>query len=323
MKRLLLRNSTAFLGQTALLWLLVALQTVQAQHHIKVKNIKHLYHFFERTPDRIPLVSAHRGGPSDGYPENCIATFEQVIKNHPALIECDVRPTKDQQLVMMHDRTLDRTTNGTGAVNAYNLAELKKLKLKDNQGKLTIYQIPTLEEVLLWTKGKTILTLDIKPGVNAKKLVRLIRKTRAEAYVVLIVYRLQDLKKYHALYPKLMFSVSLRKPEDLESIKKSGIPFRQILAFVGVGKHKKNAQGKFSIKLKTDVIKAAHRHKITCTVGTMFNLDKLGKNDLSIYKRIITNFEGDVLATDEPKAAYKAIKEVMPKKSSKAKYYKK
>ena len=323
MKQLLLRNPAKFFGHLALLWLLVALQTAQAQHYIKVKNVKHLYRFFERTPDRIPLVSAHRGGPSDGYPENCIATFQQVVNTHPALIECDIRQTKDQRLVMMHDRTLDRTTNGTGRINSYSLAELKKLRLKDNRGKLTPYQIPTLKEVLLWTKGKTILTLDIKPGVNAQQLVKLIRKTRTEAYVVLIMYRLQDMAKYHALYPKLMLSVSLRKPEDIEAIKKSGIPLRQVMAFVGVGKYKKNAEGKFSIRLNTGVIKAAHQHKITCTVGTMFNLDKVGKSNPDIYKKIVTEFEGDVLTTDEPKIAYEAIKKAMPKKSSKQKYYKK
>ncbi|EAY26753.1 glycerophosphodiester phosphodiesterase family protein [Microscilla marina] len=304
-------------------WLWVGTQAGQAQHYLKIKSVKQLYAFFERTPDRIPMVSAHRGGPSDGYPENCLATFQKVINAHPALIECDIRTTKDQQLVMMHDRTLDRTTNGTGRVNDHTLAQLKKLKLKDNQGNLTNFKIPTLKETLLWTKDKTVLTLDIKRGVNGKQLVDMIRETRTEASVVLIVYNLKDALKYHILHPKLMMSVSLRKPEDLNDLKKAGIPFQKLMAFVGVGKFKEDAQGDFSLKLRTDVIKAAHQQNLSCTVGTMYSIDKAGKHDATVYQTIIKKLGGDILATDAPQVAYDAIHSVAPAKSSKQRYYQK
>jgi glycerophosphoryl diester phosphodiesterase len=323
MKPSQLRKTPLAIGTITLLWLWLGTPMAQAQHYLKLKNVKQLYALFERTPDRIPMVSAHRGGPSNGYPENCLATFQQVVDTHPALIECDIRTTKDGKLVMMHDRTLDRTTNGTGRVNEQTLAQLKKLKLRDNKGNLTKFSIPTLKETLEWAKNKTVLTLDIKRGVNGKKVVNLIRETRTEAYVVLIVYNLKDAIKYHKLHPKLMISVSLRKPEDLNDLKKAGIPFRKLMAFVGVGKYKEDAQGDFSLKLRKEVIKAAHQQKITCTVGTMYSIDKAAKNNAKVYQAVIQQFGGDILATDAPKAAYEAINSVAPKKSSKSRYYKK
>lgn len=60
-------------------------------------------------------------------------------------IELDVQPTKDGEIVVIHDETVDRTTNGTGEVRSYTLSELKKLMIQGNEGKTT--SIPTLEEV--------------------------------------------------------------------------------------------------------------------------------------------------------------------------------
>ena len=62
----------------------------------------------------------------------------------------------------MHDPTLERTTTGKGRVVDFTLGELKQLRLKDNSGNVTEFQIPTLDEVLDWARGKTILVLDQK-----------------------------------------------------------------------------------------------------------------------------------------------------------------
>ncbi|HAS45411.1 MAG TPA: glycerophosphodiester phosphodiesterase [Microscillaceae bacterium] len=307
---------------TAVLWLGVLTQA-SAQHYIKIKNTKHLYRFFERTPDRIPMISAHRGGPTKGYPENCIATFEQVLRKHPALIECDVRQTRDNRLVMMHDRTLNRTTNGEGRVSEKTWADLKNLRLKDNAGNLTSYKIPTFKEVLEWTKGKTILTLDIKRGVSAKLVVDAIRETRSQSYVAIIVYNLKDALKFHKLAPKLMLSVSVRNEADVDALKKSGIPLRQVMCFAGVGRYEKKESGEYRLKIKRGLIAMLHKLKMYATVGTMRSIDRAGKQNIKVFKKILTDFGGDILATDEPEAAYEAVKLASPAKSSKTKYFKK
>ena len=321
-KTVIMRNKTRISVVMAAIFLwLATFAELNAQHYIKIKNTKQLYRFFERTPDRIPLISAHRGGPTTGYPENCIATFENVIKNHPALIECDVRQTRDNQLVMMHDRTLNRTTNGEGRVNEKTWAELAQLRLKDNEGNLTNYKIPTFKDVLNWTKGKTILTLDIKRGVSAKLVVDAIRETCSQAYVAIIVYNLKDALKFHKLASKLMLSVSVRNSEDVEALKKSGIPIRQVTCFAGVGRYEKQEGKGFKLRIKRKLITMLHKLKVSCTVGTMRSIDRAGKKNVEVFKRVLNDFGGDILATDEPKMAYKAVKAVSPIKSSKAKYF--
>ena len=109
-----------------------------------------------------PLISAHRGGPYPGFPENAIETFENISNYIPTIIECDVSMSKDSILVLMHDKTLDRTTTGQGNITDLTYEELKKLQLIDNNGNVTSYQIPTLEEVLVWGKDKMLFTLDVK-----------------------------------------------------------------------------------------------------------------------------------------------------------------
>lgn len=110
---------------------------------INTRTADDLMDFFSYTPDRIPLVSAHRGGPRKNFPENCLATFENTLRHTPALLEIDPRYTQDGEIVLMHDQTLERTTNGYGKVSDHTLAELKQLRLKDTEGKLTDYRIPT------------------------------------------------------------------------------------------------------------------------------------------------------------------------------------
>src|SRR5690606_23891146 len=129
--------------------------------------------FFRYTPDRLPFVSAHRGGPRKGFPENCIATFENTLTHGPAILEIDPRYTRDGHIVLMHDPTLDRTTSGTGKVADHTLAEIRALRLKDTEGNLTDFGVPTLDEALQWAKGKTVLVIDAKDvpiGVRAQKV---------------------------------------------------------------------------------------------------------------------------------------------------------
>ena len=69
-------------------------------------------------------ICAHRGA-SDTHPENTLAAFREAIRLGAHMIEFDVALTKDDQLVLMHDSTLDRTTNGKGPVSGFTLNELK------------------------------------------------------------------------------------------------------------------------------------------------------------------------------------------------------
>lgn len=105
------------------------------------------------------LVIAHRGDWRN-FPENSLEGFSSAIAMGVDMVEMDVAKTKDNQLIIIHDKTLDRTTNGKGLVSDWNLDSLKKLYLKDGLGIETKYKIPTLEEALVVCKGKTLVNLD-------------------------------------------------------------------------------------------------------------------------------------------------------------------
>src|SRR5690606_37091495 len=126
------------------------------------KGIEDLYRFLTYSENRVPLVSAHRGGPDTGYPENAIETFQRVASKMSAIIECDIALTKGALPVLIHDETLDTTTTGNAKVNQLPLDELNELHVKDPAGTLNNYRIATLEETLRWRVGQVIFTLDVK-----------------------------------------------------------------------------------------------------------------------------------------------------------------
>lgn len=105
------------------------------------------------------MIFAHRGDWRNA-PENSLQAYKNCIDAGFDGIEIDVQMTKDSVVVMMHDKTIDRTTTGTGNVSDYTLAELKKLYLKSPIGVVTRQRIPTLDEVLELAKGKILIQVD-------------------------------------------------------------------------------------------------------------------------------------------------------------------
>ncbi len=289
------------------LYATLAAQSFQINLH---KNSQ-LYDFFSWQADQKPLVSAHRGGPTDQFPENCLATFEHTLSIAPALIECDVMLTKDSVPILMHDRTLDRTTNLQGYVIDYTWEELKHVRLKNRAGVLTDYPITTLEEVLAWAEGKTILKLDVKNNLPPEQVVTLIRKYEAMPYVVVITYKNEDALAYHALAPELMLSVSPRSEEDIKALLEAGVPNNNLIAFVGVD------------DAPQTLIDYLHNLRISCVLGTMRTLDARARSEegYKVYLPCISEKNIDVLATDEVLLTQKAIEQFTYKRSGRAKYF--
>ncbi len=93
-------------------------------------------------------------------PENSLPAIQSCIDLGVDMVEIDLKKTKDGHLVIMHDRTIDRTTNGKGKISDYTLEELKAFRLKDKDGNLTEHAIPTFEEVMLLCKGKIMVNID-------------------------------------------------------------------------------------------------------------------------------------------------------------------
>ena len=107
-------------------------------------------------------VAGHRGWPNK-YPENTMESFRAAEALGIDQIELDVRITKDDELVIIHDETVDRTTNGTGLVRDYTLAELKELDAGGHKGSEFIgCQIPTFIEFMDFIKNNPTITVDIE-----------------------------------------------------------------------------------------------------------------------------------------------------------------
>ncbi|MCQ9633443.1 glycerophosphodiester phosphodiesterase family protein [Chryseobacterium sp. WG23] len=110
-------------------------------------------------PDNRIMVVAHRADWREA-PENSIMAIKKAIEKGVNMVEIDLSLTKDNVLILMHDKTIDRTTTGKGKPSDYTLEEIKKLYLKDGLGVPTKMRVPTLSEVLDVTNGKIFINLD-------------------------------------------------------------------------------------------------------------------------------------------------------------------
>lgn len=242
-------------------------------HRIDPQTPQGLQDLFKHTGEALAFVSAHRGGARKGFPENCIATFENTLRHTFAILEIDPRYTKDGAIVLHHDPTLGRTTTGLGRVADLTLPELKRLRLKDTEGNVTEFQVPTLDEVLEWARGRTILVLDQK-DVPVAARVKKIEEHKAEAYAMLIVSNFKDVQVCHALNPKIMMEVMIPDRAKFAQFDQLGVPWRNVVAFVG---HTPSED--------TALYESIHAKGASCMVGSSRNLDR------QFIRREVTNLK--------------------------------
>ena len=273
-----------------------AQETASKLHRLDAKTPAGLQELFRYDKEPLPLVSAHRGGGAGaGYPENCIATFEHTLQHSFAMLEIDPRYTKDGAIVVHHDDKLERTTTGKGPVKDHTLAELKKLRLKDSAGTVTDYEMPTLDEVLEWARGKTILVLDQK-DVPVAARVKKIEEHKAEACAMLIVSSFKDVQACYQLNPNVMTEVMIPNREKVAEFDKLGVPWKNVIAFVGHAPPE-----------DVELYKAIHERGARCMIGTSRNLDKQviagdvkDINELEPKYRAFLSRGADLIETDIP-----------------------
>ena len=104
-------------------------------------------------------VISHRGDWRN-TPENSIRAIQNCIDLGVNMVEIDIKKTKDNELILLHDKTLDRTTTGKGLPQDYTLAEIKQMRLRNGAGVATSHKIPTLEEAMIVAKGKIWVNID-------------------------------------------------------------------------------------------------------------------------------------------------------------------
>jgi glycerophosphoryl diester phosphodiesterase len=161
-----------------------------------------------------PLIIAHRGD-SANRPENTLVSFKSALDLGADLLELDVQLSKDGQLVVIHDGSVDRTTDGRGRVADLTLAEIRKLSAgypKRFGDRFAAEKVPTLAEVLNLGRGRARLMIEIKKesvsdsedddGIEART-VAAVRDARMASDVLLISFDRRALRRAQRLAPEI------------------------------------------------------------------------------------------------------------------------
>ena len=154
------------------------------------------------------LLIVHRGAAAIA-PENTIASFEKALALGVDRIETDVHMTRDGQIILMHDRTLNRTTSGKGEVRAHTLTEIKQLDAGSwFAEEYARERVPTLDEAIKLCKGKCLLMIEVKesssytPGIE-EAVAEVIRANAAQNDCVVISLQHQVIFNFHQIAPDI------------------------------------------------------------------------------------------------------------------------
>lgn len=189
------------------------------------------HQFFERAQPG-PMVIAHRGG-AGLWPENTLYAFERARELGVDVIELDVRSTSDGVAVVVHDTTVDRTTDGTGRVSSLSLAELQRLDAGyrwSPDGGATFpfrgrgIRVPTLEEVFAALPG---MRFNVEPKQDdpalTASLCRVVRERGMGAKVLVGSFSATALERFRGACPEVATSASPAEVSKFLAMQRAGI----------------------------------------------------------------------------------------------------
>jgi glycerophosphoryl diester phosphodiesterase len=241
------------------------------------------------------LLAAHRGG-ARLRPENSLLAFRNAVALGADFLEFDVHLSKDGEVVVIHDPTLERTTTGAGAVSDRTLAELRTLRLKDRDGKVTEEGVPTLDDVVRLAAPTPLrLLLEIKADAKHQRYPRIEEKvigvldshgmasrTIIMAFEPETVRRIRTLRPDVAVgglfWPKGLAETRSTVEAEIEGLRKLGARF--------VGLHQE--------LVTAEVVRQVEKAGLLLGVWTV--------NEASAMKRFIEMGVG-ILITDRPDVA--------------------
>ncbi len=241
------------------------------------------------------LVAAHRGG-SLLWPENSLLAFKNAIALGVDFLEFDVHLTRDGEVVVIHDPTLERTTTGVGALKDLARADLRVLRLKDREGTVTAEAIPTLDELLaLAVPSRVRLLLEIKvdarrqryPGIE-EKVLAILDSHRMAARTIVMAFQEETVRAVRTLRREVMVGglYSRRSLAETRSTVKREFDAQRALGAGFVGLHQE--------LVTPEVVKQAEKAGLLLGVWTV--------NDAEAMKRFVELGVG-ILITDRPDLA--------------------
>lgn len=164
--------------------------------------------------DHKTVVIAHRGD-HENVPENTLAAYRQAIVCGADYVEVDLRTTRDGRFVVMHDATVDRTTDGKGEVKALKYRDIRKLKIYGTRnGDPGTYRVPGFKEVLKTCRDHINIYLDFKSG-DVRRAYRLMKKSGMQDHVVVYLNNEEQYKAWKQVAPGLPLMASLPESMDL------------------------------------------------------------------------------------------------------------
>src|SRR5438270_6760987 len=168
-----------------------------------------------------PLIGGHRGNPAR-HPENTLASFRSAIEAGVDVIECDVHLSADRRMVVIHDHTLQRTTNGFGRVRNHSLEQLRALDAGNGE------RIPLLEEVVELARGRVGLAIELTlmpfryPGIE-ERVIKLLRQREMLDLTSVISFQHGAVKRVKQLEPRLQTGVleAVRRRRPLSVLRRA------------------------------------------------------------------------------------------------------
>ncbi len=185
------------------------------------------------------------------------------------------------------------------------------LRLKDRDGNLTEARIPTLEEAVNWSRGKTILDLD-KKDVPLEMTARQLTKWNAWSHVMVTVHNAEQAKFYYNCNNKVMLAAFVKNQKELYEYEKAGIPWKQVMAFIGTSVNPANKE----------LISMLHERKVMCMISASPGYDKLKSAEArkTAYQEIVRS-GADIIESDLPIEVAEAIKSSVSTKSPRNKFF--
>ncbi len=188
-----------------------------------------------QAPTSRPAIAGHRGGFYDRHPESSLALFAelaQAFAGDVLIIEVDLRRSRDGTIWIMHDATVDRTTTGSGRLDALPDSAIRALRLRRPGGALTDERVPTLAELLAFARTRNLhLMLDIKEPLHEAAL-RMVRQQGLERRVLTLTFDQAITARVAAFAPDIALSALIITDADWQAFQRTALRADQRVAYI-------------------------------------------------------------------------------------------
>ena len=245
-----------------------------------------------------PIVCAHRSWTTPDQTENSLRTMHDTETHGRFMLEMDLGLTRDGTIAMMHDATIDRTTDGHGRLSDLSDQELKGRHLRNAAGTVTTDPLPLLSDVLAWSHAdpRPLLMLDIK-RTPPKQVMVLVRRYRMTSRVLLLTFDPALAQAAFAADSKVLVSVLVKSNSDLD-LYRSMAGSRRFAAYIPRDR-------------PATLFQRAHAMKAVVVTDMLNNRDALAdtmdphaiQRDQPTgadYRQVLTHEPIDILVTNHP-----------------------